>query len=400
MPTFINHGKRLLLRMLFAGLLFSISFQATAQDIGSSGEAIPALRTSGSAQSAVAGLIPSDVRRAYGFDQVSNQGAGQTIGIIEAFDHPAIEDDLAIFSQMFNLPACTTSNGCFQKVFASENGASTNPVWALETALDVEWAHAMAPQARILLVEAPSDRLSDLLSAVDVAVQNGAGVISMSWGLPEFSGETLRRNHFVAPNVSFVAAAGDYGNPGFWPAASPDVTAVGGTKLHLNSHGDYITETALKDGGGGLSEFEVEPLYQSQLNIPENPGGKRGIPDVAYNADPNVGFAVYDSILYLSSGWIEVGGTSAGAPQWAALIAIANSMRMAADKYPLSGSNESLYRAANSSSYDSNYNDITGGTNTNGHCGPLCSSTRGYDYVTGLGSPQANNLINALVNAP
>src|SRR6266568_9637841 len=119
MPTFINHGQRLLLRMLFASLLFSISFQAPAQDISSSGEAIPALRTSGNAQSAVAGLIPSDVRRAYGFDQVSNQGTGQTIGIIEAFDHPAIEDDLAIFSQMFNLPACTTSNGCFQKVFAS-----------------------------------------------------------------------------------------------------------------------------------------------------------------------------------------------------------------------------------------------------------------------------------------
>jgi subtilase family serine protease len=371
----------------------------------------PPVYVNGRSTDKVAGLIPSQVRRAYGFDQITNEGQDQTIGIIVAFDHPRIEDDLAVFSKTFGLPACTTSNGCFEKVYASGTVPTPTPaelpfvdLFLLEHALDVEWAHAIAPKARIMLVESSGLSVDSLLEAVDVAVARGASVVSMSWQTrTEFPRQTTLDNHFVAANVSFVAAAGDTGHPASWPAASPFVTAVGGTMLHLDSKGKYVTETAWTDGGGGLSSIEVEPQYQVDFNIPNNPEGKRGIPDVAYHADingvaPSMGFAVFTSIPAYN-GWVQVGGTSAGAPQWGALLAIVNSMRVSNGKYPLQGSNTALYGAAKSG-YSNNYNDITAGTNTNGQCGPQCSAGPGYDYVTGLGSPRANNLITALVALP
>jgi subtilase family serine protease len=371
----------------------------------------PPVYVNGRSTDKVAGLIPSQVRRAYGFDQITNEGEGQTIGIIVAFDHPRIEDDLAVFSSTFGLPVCTTSNHCFEKVYASGTKPTPSPSelpfldsFLLEHALDVEWAHAIAPKARIMLVESSGLLVDTLLQAVDVAVAKGASVVTMSWQTQiEFARQTTLDNHFVAANVSFVAAAGDTGHPASWPAASPFVTAVGGTSLHLDSKGKYVNETAWTYGGGGLSSIEVEPQYQLDLNIPNNPEGKRGMPDVAYHADingvaPNMGFAVYTSIPAYN-GWQQVGGTSAGAPQWAALLAIVNSMRVSSGKPPLQGSNPALYAAAKSG-YSNNYHDITAGTNSNGKCGPRCSAGPGYDYVTGLGSPRANNLITALVALP
>ena len=274
-------------------------------------------------------------------------------------------------------------------------------VWQLESALDVEWAHAIAPEARIILVEGQATR-DGLLDAVKVAIAKGADVISMSWGLPEFEDQTSLDRLFLA-DAAFVAAAGDEGNPALWPASSPSVTAVGGTKLLMNAEGNYSGETAWDGSGGGLSTYELRPGYQAGFN----PSTQRGIPDVAYNADPNTGFAVYNSMPYFgSTGWLQVGGTSAGAPQWAALIAIVNSMRVQGNKSPLGkflNGNFLLYGAA-TTSYNSNYHDITSGPK-NGKCGSPCSANPGYDYVTGLGSPQAgspqaNNLINALANAP
>jgi len=342
------------------------------------------------------GMTPSTTRHAYGFDLVSNQGAGQVIGIVDAYDDPNIESDLGVFDSTFSLPTCTSGNGCFRKVYAQGSRPSTNSGWALEISLDVEWAHAMAPQARIVLVEAASSSFTNLMQAVDVAVQNGASVVSMSFGGTEFSGETSYDFHFAVNGVTFMASSGDSGNGVEFPAASPGVVAVGGTTLTTGTGGSYVSESAWSGSGGGQSTVEREPLYQANYPIPNDPSGLRGVPDVAYDGNPNTGFAVYDTVRYQGqSGWFQVGGTSAGAPQWAALFAIANSMRVATGKPTLNSTNNAVYNVARAN-LSSNFHDITSGTN--GICGTLCTAVPGYDYVTGLGSPQANNVVPALVS--
>jgi len=337
---------------------------------------------------------PAQIRHAYGFDQVANQGAGQVIGIVDAYDDPNIESDLAVFGRQFNLPVCTSSNGCFRKVYAKGRKPATNANWGIEIALDVEWAHAMAPQANIVLVEAATNSLADLMTAVDVAVRDGASAVSMSWTAGEFLGETRLDNNFVTTGVTFLAASGDNGTGAVYPAASPYVVAVGGTSLHLDANGNYLSETAWSGSGGGLSAFEHEPLYQTLFGISADPRGMRGAPDVSYNANPGTGYAVYDSFGFGgASGWFQVGGTSAGTPQWAALVAITNSMRAAGRKAHLSSMNSPLYVIAKKN-LNSEFNAVTQGTN--GSCGLWCTAAPGYDYVTGLGSPKANALITVL----
>ena len=349
-----------------------------------------------SAQTGVVGLTPAQVRRAYGFDQIENQGAGQTIGIVAAFDYPDIERDLAVFDQAFGLPPCTTKNRCFQKVDMSGGRMDPNGVWPPEIALDVEWAHAIARQAKILLVEAADDTLDSLLAAVDTAVRNGATVVSMSWGAAEFSTEMVDEDgHFVGRNVTFFAASGDRGHGVIYPSASPYVMSVGGTTLHVSNDGSYGNEKAWDGSGGGLSSYEPEPVYQASYPIPNNPQLKRGTPDVAYDGDPNTGVAVYNSVPL--AGWFQLGGTSIGPPQWSALVAIANSMRHAARKPPLTGSQGVLYDAANIA-YAANYHDVNNGNN--GKCDELCKTGKAYDYVTGLGTPRADSLILALKDLP
>ena len=338
-------------------------------------------------------FTPAQIRHAYGFDQITNQGAGQVIGIVDAYDDPNAESDLGVFDAQFGLPACTTANGCFRKVY-SGGKPTTNSNWALEIALDVEWAHAIAPKAMIVLVETPTNSLANLLNGVEVAVQNGASAVSMSWTVSEFSGESSYDDRFVASGVTFLAAAGDSGTGVAYPAASPDVIGVGGTSLHLNSNGSYQSETAWSGSGGGISGYEREPLYQAQFGIPDDSRGYRGAPDVSYDGDPGTGVAIYDSIgISGAAGWFQVGGTSAGTPQWAALIAIANSTRAAERKTNLSSTNTSVYAIAKSS-MATDFHPVTSGSN--GTCGALCTATSGYDFVTGLGTPQAPALISAL----
>ncbi|CAN0618873.1 Peptidase S53 domain-containing protein [Burkholderia multivorans] len=345
----------------------------------------------------VTGLTPSVVRHAYGFDAVANGGDGMVIAIVDAYDDPKIESDLGVFSNTFSLPACTTLNGCFTKVYASGVRPASNAGWSLEMALDVEWAHAIAPKAKIVLVEAASNSFNDLMTAVDVAVKRGASVVSMSFGGSEFSSETSYDNHFRTPaGVTFVASSGDSGSGTEYPAVSPYVVGVGGTTLSADSYGNYLGETAWSGSGGGVSSYEPEPAGQSTWPIPV--AGKRGVPDVSYDANPSTGFAVYDSVAYQrQAGWFEVGGTSAGAPQWAALFAIANSLRTAAGKHVLSGTYNTLY-AAGATAYGSDYHDVT--TGTNGTCGTICTAAGGYDYVTGLGAPHVPYLMQALVAQP
>jgi subtilase family serine protease len=372
--------------------ILTAHWSTIAQNSGEERNVQSPLHVQAQSETEVLGFTPLQIRKAYGFDLLNNQGEGQTIGIVVPFDDNRIEEDLATFSAKFGLPECTSLSGCFRKIFSTAKNPGTRAIWTLETALDVEWAHAIAPKAHILLVEAPSERLDDLLHAVDVAVQNQATVVSMSWGAPEFSSETSNDGHFLAANIMFVAASGNAGAGGFYPAASPNVVGVGATRLSINSAGVYSGESAWSGSSGGLSLYEPGPAFQLNFSIPNNSSQKRGIPDVSYNGDPTTGYATYSSHpVFGVKGWFQLGGTSAAAPQWAALLAITNSLRIAANKSPLSGSPSVLYQVS-----PANYNDIT--TGSNGTCGQLCTAAAGYDYVTGLGSPKANQLIPALFN--
>lgn len=339
------------------------------------------------------GLTPSQVRTVYGTSKLANQGEGQIIAIVDAYDNPAIESDLGVFSAQYGLPACTTANGCFTKVYASGSKPGVDPGWALEIALDVQWAHAVAPKAKILLVEARSSSFTDLMAAVAIAVQKGAGTISLSWGAGEFNGQTFYDAKFNVKNVSFFVSSGDSGSQTNFPAASPYVVSVGGTSLVSSTIGAYTSESAWTGSGGGISLYEPQPLGQTMWPLAR--AGKRGIPDVSYNSDPNKGYSVYTSTPYMNTiGWFSIGGTSAAAPQWAALTAIANSMRASAGKARLNAVYNTLY-TVNKGVYGTVSNDIT--TGRNGSCGAVCTATGGYDYVTGLGTPRADKLIPALV---
>jgi subtilase family serine protease len=344
------------------------------------------------------GRVPATVRHTYGFDLLSNQGQGQTIGIVDAYDDPNIEADLGVFSQQTGLPACTKANGCLRQVYANGSKPALNASWTMEIALDVEWAHAIAPKANIVLVEAASNGNSDLLHAVDVAVTSGASVVSMSWGSPENVFETSSDTHFSHNGITFTASSGDNGSGMQYPAASPLVVSVGGTSLTTDAAGNYSTETGWSGSGGGESIAENEPAFQALFALPNDSRGKRGMPDVSYDGDPSSGFAIYNSVSYQGFvGWYEAGGTSAGAPQWAALFAISNSMRAASGKRLLTATPAMLYTAAKAS-YGTYFHDVTSGTN--GKCGALCTAANGYDFVTGLGTPKAGALIPTLVAQP
>ena len=318
------------------------------------------------------GLSPATIKSVY---NISGNGSG-TIAIIDAYDAPTAQADLNTFSTQFGLPVCNTANPCFEKHKMS-GFVRSNSGWALEASLDTQWAHAIAPGAKILLVEARSSSISDLLNAVDYA-RNRSDVVavSMSWGGSEFSSESSYDSYFTSSyGAAFFASSGDSGTGVQWPAVSPNVTGVGGTKLVL-SGGALVSETAWSGSGGGISQYELRPSFQATYGL-SSP--QRSVPDVSYDADPNSGVAVYDSTSYNGQrGWFQVGGTSAGAPQWAAIYALGST-----------ATNNRLYadaKLANSSAF---LRDITAGTN--GSCGLVCSASPAYDTVTGLGSPVAIN---------
>lgn len=337
------------------------------------------------------GIFPGKMRVAYGFNQVARYGGGQVIALVNAYDDPNAEADLGTFSAAFGLPACTTANGCFTKIMAAGTPPDTRG-WTNEIAIDIQWAHSIAPAAKILLVEAKSQRNADMYTAVDLAVANGATVVSMSWGSDEAMNEATFDSHFEVTGVTFVAASGDTGHGVSYPAASPYVVGVGGTTLTITSNGTWISETAWNDSGGGLSAYEPEPAYQAGVQTT----GQRGVPDVAYDGNPATGvpsYNSYDCAGACATGWTQWGGTSIGTPEWAALFAIANAERVAVGKATLTEPQTLLYPDA-----EADYHDITSGEN--GNCGAQCTAGVGYDLITGLGSPQANLLIPALVAAP
>jgi subtilase family serine protease len=337
---------------------------------------------------ASAPYTPWQLRRAYGVDQLALNGTGQTIAIVTAYDSPTIFGDVGAFSQVFGLAPAN-----LVKAVPASGTPRFDASWAFETALDVEWAHAIAPAARILLVEAASSALTDLLSAVNYAVSQKASVVSMSWGTSEFWWQSYYDANFAYPGVTFLAAAGDSGAAALYPASSPNVTAVGGTSLQVDASGARVSEVAWSGSGGATSTYEARPGYQTGFQ-----GGQgRGVPDVAYNADPNTGVYVYTT----SSGgsWYAMNGTSGGTPQWAGLIALVNQGRASLGKPSLGtgtayGANPVLYNLAGGTSYANtrgDFVDITAGSNGS-------PAATGYDLVTGLGSPVADRLVSDLVS--
>ena len=274
------------------------------------------------ATTAPTGLSPATIKSVYAFPTGTTAGSGETVAIVDAYDDPTAENDLGVFSSQYGLPPCTTANGCFAKV--NQNGGtiypSSDPGWALEISLDVQWAHAIAPGARILLVEANSNSFADLMAAEDYAKAH-AQYVTNSWGSGEFSGESSYDSHFVQQGVSFFVSAGDNGLPAQYPSASPNVISVGGTTLNFDGSGNFVSETGWSSGGGGCSSYETANTAQSAFFAygQANCYGARATPDVALDADPNSGVSVYDSTPYYGqTGWFTVGGTSASSPMWAA----------------------------------------------------------------------------------
>ncbi len=353
------------------------------------------------------GYTPNQISKAYGFDQITfnngtvkGDGTGQTIAIVSAYDDPNILDDLNAFNLQFSLPTASLSvlnqTGGYVLPEADPTGS-----WATEDALDVEWAHAMAPRANIVLVEANSDNISDLLAAARTAADMpSVSVVSMSWGNAEFPNEINYDSYFTTPaghtgGVTFVAASGDSGAPPIYPAVSPNVLAVGGTTLTLDNQGNYVSETGWRGSGGGISAYEPQPSYQH--NVVTQSSTQRTNPDVAYDADSATGFAVYDSYQDPTGTgpWIVTAGTSAGAPQWSALIAIANQGRALAGEATLDGPSQTLpmiYQMPGSY-----FHDIITGSSTGT---PSYSAGPGYDLVTGRGSPRADQVVSYLVGSP
>lgn len=301
----------------------------------------------------------------------SSAGAGQTIGIVDAYDDPNIESDLAVYSNQFGLPACTTANGCFKKV--NQTGGTSYPAknagWALEISLDVEIAHAICPSCHILLVEATTNSFANLLTAEDYAVGH-ATIVSNSWGGGESSSEISNDSHFSHVGVPITFSSGDGGYGVQYPAASQYVTAVGGTTLNLNSDNSYQSESVWSGAGSGCSAYEPKPSWQKDTGCI-----RRTVADVAADADPNTGAAVYDTVRYQGqSGWFQVGGTSLASPLIAAVYALAGNASSTVDgSYPYA--------------HTSALHDVTSGSN--GSCGSsyLCTGKVGYDGPTGNGTP-------------
>ena len=312
------------------------------------------------ASSSPTGLSPTRIRNAYGWGSIGS-GAGQTIAIVDAYDDPTAVNDFAVFSNTYGLTGGSLTKVNQRGVHGSYPTA--NAGWALEISLDIEWAHAIAPQAAILLVEADSNSFANLMIAEDYARAH-AGYVSNSWGGSEFAGEATYDSHFSGANV-FVSA-GDSGLPAEYPSASPKVISVGGTTLHFDANKNFTSETGWSNGGGGCSTQETAIPEQSTFPTygQVNCAGRRATPDVALDADPTSGVSVYDSTRYQGQkGWFSVGGTSASSPMWAGRAAAS-----AASITPAS-----IYTGTVS------FRDITSGNN-----GAPCLS--GYDLVTGRGS--------------
>jgi len=325
----------------------------------------------GLAPATPAGLSPAELQSAYALPS-STAGAGQTVAIVDAYDDPSAEADLAVYRAQYHLPPCTSASGCFRKV--DQRGRSgpmpaPDPGWAGEITLDVDMVSAACPQCSILLVEADTPTDADLMAAVRTAVAGKARFLSLSWGGYETATSVYTDADVLhQPGVAIAVSSDDYGYGVSYPASSPYVTAVGGTSLKRTTTGRGWAETAWALAGSGCAGYAGKPAFQHDKLCPG-----RTEADVSAVADPDTGVAVYRT--YGDDGWNVAGGTSASAPIIASVYALAGT--------PPPGS------APNSFPYlkPAALNDVTSGAN--GDCGrtALCTAGRGYDGPTGLGTP-------------
>lgn len=303
-------------------------------------------------------------------------GGSRAIAIVDAYSYPNALADLQLFSEQFGLLVPTANN--FKVVFASGVQPPRNLGWELEQALDVQYAHAMAPNAVIYLVEAASNSFSDLLAAVDKAsnlvAAAGGGQVSMSWGASEFAGQTNYDSHFSKPNVVYFASSGDA--PGVsWPSTSEKVVSVGGSSISRAYPGfNFEHLSSWDEGGGGVSQYVVRPSYQSGIAIVV--GTMRGVPDIAADANPDTGAWVYDSG---NGGWLVVGGTSLASPVLAGIVNASGSFAASTNAeltkiYGVKSTNAAAF-----------------GTPSTGYCGfyATYSAVTAWNFCTGVGSPRS-----------
>jgi kumamolisin len=303
-------------------------------------------------------------------------GGWGAIGIVDAYDNPDAEMDLAVYSSQFGLPSCTKANGCFSQIYQNNEQPQNQPGgWSLEEALDIEMAHAMAPGAKIMLFEAQTNNkfalyLTEQLAAQTVAAAGG-GSISNSWATPEYSGESDDDFYFQQNGIVFFASSGDNAKGVSYPAASVNVVAVGGTFID-RPDGLATAEDCWAFSGGGPSQYEPRPSYQ---DVVENVvGSARGNPDISFDAAGSSGPAMYDADG--GYGWFQVGGTSVSSPAVAGIVN-ASAHKAKSSSAELNAIYNRIY--ADARNYKANYRDITRGSN-----GYVC--TTGYDFVTGIGS--------------
>ena len=355
-------------------------------DLDVSGPAAP----TGAAPNAVTPMVtpqgygPADLQKAYNLPSGTG-GSGLTVAVVDAYDLPSAQNDLAAYRTQFNLPACGA--GCFTKV--NQSGGSTPPAanasWGQEIALDLEMVSAACPNCHILLVEASTASLTDLGAAVNTAVSKGAVAVSNSYGGSESGSDaSYDASYFNHLGVAITASSGDSGYGAQYPAASPYVTAVGGTTLTPSTTGGF-TEAAWSGAGSGCSVYSAKPSWQHDTGC-----ARRTIADVAAVADPSTGVAVYDSTAYNGqSGWLVFGGTSVASPLVAGTYALAGT--------PAAGSIPASFAYA---APQGSLTDVASGSN--GSCGGayLCTAGPGYDGPTGLGTPNGTAAFTGPTTTP
>ncbi|MFF5025012.1 putative Ig domain-containing protein [Streptomyces collinus] len=327
------------------------------------------------AAAAPSGLSPANLHSAYNLP--TSGGSGLTVAVVDAYNDPNAESDLATYRSTYGLSACTKANGCFKQV--SQTGSTTSlPTndtgWAGEEALDLDMVSAVCPNCNIVLVEASSANDSDLGIAENEAVSLGAKFVSNSWGGSESSTQTSEdTQYFKHPGVAITVSSGDSAYGAEYPATSQYVTAVGGTALSTasNSRGwsESVWHTSSTEGtGSGCSAYDPKPSWQTDASC-----SKRMEADVSAVADPATGVAVYDT--YGGSGWAVYGGTSASAPIIAGVYALAGT--------PASGDYPAKYPYA----HTGNLYDVTSGSNGSCTTSYFCTARTGYDGPTGWGTP-------------
>jgi hypothetical protein len=316
------------------------------------------------------GLGPTQIQSAYKLPGLATSAA-PTIAIVDAYNDPSAESDLAVFRSQYKLPACTTANGCFRKT--DQRGGSvfprTDAGWSGEISLDLDAVSSACPTCHILLVEADSNSFANLAAGVDhAAAVSGVAAISNSYGGSEYASETTDQSHYNHPGIAVTASSGDAGYGAEFPAASQYVVSVGGTSLKTAANGRGWTETVWSGAGSGCSAYVAKPSWQTDTGC-----AHRTVADVSAVADPATGLSVYDSVRYQGrSGWQVYGGTSLASPVIASVYALGGNLVGPAS-----------FTYANRAALF----DVVSGSN--GSCGGtyLCTAGTGYDGPSGLGTP-------------